>query len=69
MNKGRTEKLYLSNWEFNIAKVCNRLEQIITKENGYFISSYFETYTNYTLINRNTNEEIQTHFRNYMERV
>lgn len=59
-------KLYLNNWEFNIARVLNRLEKVITDNDGYFISYYKDTFDNYTFESRYTGKVIKTHFRNYM---
>ena len=64
-----TKKLYLTNWDFNIARMLQRLEKIIDDNGGYFVSYYFTDFDNYELQSRYTNKVIFTHFKNYMNFV
>lgn len=76
---GKEETLYLNSWDFNIARILQRIEKLVFDNGGCIVSTWEKELTTYNLIPRTTNykneityyqeKAITTNYKSYIEFV
>lgn len=57
---GKEETLYLSGWQFNIARLLQRIEKLVFDNGGKIVSTWEKELTTYKLIPTTTNFKFET---------
>ena len=57
---GKDETLYLNGWNFNVARLLQRIEKLVFDNGGKIVSTWEKELTNYHLIPTTTNFKFET---------